>query len=57
MKVTVDVKNLTAFVIGLGVVGGMWWGINMHMKRRRLLEIYHVLEKIVVKNVSSNEKK
>lgn len=56
VKMTVEVKNLTAFVIGFGVVGGMLWGVNVHMKRRKLLEINHVLEKIAIKNFPSDEK-
>ncbi len=54
--VLVVIVLLVAAVVSVAVVVVAGWIIHMHMKRRKLLEINHVLEKIAIKNVLSNEK-
>lgn len=56
VKVTVEAENSVVIAIIISVVLIVCFGIHIHMKRRKLLEISHVLEKIAIKNVPSNEK-
>lgn len=55
VKVTVEAENSVIIAIIISVVLIVCFGIHIHMKRRKLLEISHVLEKIAIKNVPSNE--
>ena len=51
VKMTVEAENWVVIAIIISVVLVACFGIHIHMKRRKLLEIYHVLEKIAIKNV------